>query len=148
MKKPAAAVASWCTFRLDGRLYGVAVERVQEVLGSAEIAPLPLSPPAVRGLVNLRGQIVTALDLRTCLGIPGSAPERAAHVVIADASAPISLLVDSIGDVARTAPGVLYPAPETLNARGRDLLQGAAPLSGDLLWILDLDRVLEAAFAT
>jgi chemotaxis signal transduction protein len=59
--------ASWCTFRLGGRLYGIRVERVQEVLKPMPLTPVPLAPAAVRGLLNLRGQIVTALDLAPSL---------------------------------------------------------------------------------
>ena len=138
---------AWCTFRLEGRHYGIDVERVQEVLGGADFSKLPLAPPSVRGLVNLRGQIVTALDLRVVLGLGGTTPSHAPHVVIANAGTPVSLLVDAIGDVERAPEDALKPAPDTLDARTRELLRGAVPLPGRLLLVLDLERIVETALA-
>ena len=140
-------MSAWCTFRLDGRHYGIEVARVQEVLGGAEFSHLPLAPASVRGLVNLRGQIVTAVDLRICLGLPGETPAAAPHIVIAGGSTPVSLLVDAIGDVERGGAEAVKPPPDTLDRRTRELLRGAVPLPGRLLLVLDLDRVLETALA-
>jgi purine-binding chemotaxis protein CheW len=138
---------AWCTFKLDGRHYGIDVTRVQEVLGGAEFSRLPLAPPSVRGLVNLRGQIVTAVDLRVCLALPGETPAAAPHIVIAGGGTPVSLLVDAIGDVERAGPEALKPVPDTLDRRTRELMRGAVPLPGRLLLVLNLDRVLETALA-
>ena len=138
---------AWCTFRLGGHQYGIDVRRVQEVLGACDVSPLPLAPRGVRGLVNLRGQIVTAIDPRVLLDVPGRTDARSPHLVVTHAGSPVSLLVDSVGDVERVPDAGLQPAPDTLELRRRALVKGAAPLPGRLLVVLDLDRVLEAAFA-
>ena len=137
---------AWCTFRLDDLHYGIDVRRVQEVLGSADVSPLPLAPAGVRGLINLRGQIVTAVDLRVCLGAVADTPSGTSHIVIANETAPVSLLVDAVGDVERTLPEAVQPAPDTLAGPARRLVVGAVPLPGRLLLILDLDRVLDSVF--
>jgi purine-binding chemotaxis protein CheW len=138
---------AWCTFRLGDLQYGIDVRRVQEVLGACDVSPLPLAPRGVRGLVNLRGQIVTAIDPRVLLDLPGRTPAQSPHLVVTHAAAPVSLLVDAVGDVERVRDGDLQPPPVTLDARRRALVKGAAPLPGRLLVLLDLDRVLAAAFA-
>ena len=140
-------MSAWCTFRLEGGLYGIDVHRVQEVLGACELSPLPLAPRGVRGLVNLRGQIVTAIDPRPLLGLPGKTPERAPHLVLTHASAPVSLMVDAVCDVERPGDDALQPPPDTIDPQRRAQVRGAVPLPGRLLVVLDLDRMLEAAFA-
>ncbi len=141
-------MSAWCTFRLDGRLYGIDVHRVQEVLGGGgDVSPLPLAPKGVRGLVNLRGQIVTAIDPREPLGLAGRTSTRAPQLVVSHVAMPMSLLVDAVGDVERVADEAIQPAPDTLEPRRRALVRGAIPLPGRLLVVLDLDRVLAAALA-
>src|SRR5690349_9788083 len=87
------------TFTLDGHSFGIAVEQVQEVLRSQSRTRVPLAPPAVAGLVNLRGQVLTAIDLRTQLGLPPREGAEPMVVVVRVGGEPISLLVDAIGDV-------------------------------------------------
>src|SRR5476649_1037707 len=91
----------YCTFRLDGHLFGVPVGSVQEVLKQQELTTVPQAPREVSGLINLRGQIITTLELRTRLGLavrPPGAP--AVNVVVrTDDGGVVSLLVDEIGDV-------------------------------------------------
>lgn len=138
----------WCTFTVAGRLCGLDVTRVQEVLRPLPVTPLPLAPPAVRGLLNLRGRIVPAVDLRAVLGLPaapGSAP--GGHLIVFDGDSPVSLIVDSIGDVRHADGAALVPVPHTLDGAARDLVAGAVPLPDGLLLALDLDRTLERAFA-
>jgi purine-binding chemotaxis protein CheW len=147
MSAEAMAARAWCTFRLDGRHYGIDVRRVQEVLGAADVSPVPLAPPGVRGLINLRGRIVTAIDLRVCFGSAGATPPGGSHIVIADDSTPVSLIVDAVDDVERGAGRAVQPAPDTLDPRAKRMILGALPLPGRLLLILDLDRALAAAFA-
>jgi purine-binding chemotaxis protein CheW len=138
----------WCTFTVAGRLCGLDVTRVQEVLRALPVTRLPLAPPAVRGLLNLRGRIVPAVDLRHVLGLPPSATGSAGgHLIVFDGASPVSLLVDTIGDVRRSAGAALVPVPHTLQGPARDLIAGAVPLPDGLLLVLDLDRTLESAFA-
>jgi purine-binding chemotaxis protein CheW len=132
-----------CTFTLDGHFLGVPVARVQEVIRHQEMTPVPLAPPVVRGLINLRGQIVTALDLRVPLGLPPAPPGALPmNVVVRAAGDLVSLLVDAIGDVIEVTADTFERPPETLGGPARDLIRGAFKLDGRLLLILDTDRAL------
>ena len=143
------APSGWCTFRVGGRLYGVDLARVQEVLRPMPITPLPLSPPAIAGVVNLRGQIVTAVDLRRLFGGSADAREQhaRAHIVVFDGSTPVSLLADAIGDVQYADADAFEPSPETLRGVARSLVPKVVKLEHELLLVLDLDRTLDLAFA-
>lgn len=148
MSAGAPAVAGWCTFTLAGRLCGLDVTRVQEVLRPQPVTRLPLAPAMVRGLLNLRGRIVPAVDLRAVLGIEAApATTPGGHLIVFDGDSPVSLVVDAIGDVHRAPGSALVPVPHTLQGPARDLVAGAVPLDDQLLLVLDLDRVLERAFA-
>jgi len=135
--------AQLATFTLDGRLYGVDVERVQEVLRSQPRTRVPLAPPAVAGLVNLRGQVLTAVDLRVRLDLPPRADgEEPMVVVIRVGGEPVSLLVDTIGDVVDVLPQDFEPPPDTVLGAARDLVVGVYKLPGRLLLALDPDRAV------
>src|SRR5271163_1577491 len=104
-----------CTFMLDGLYFGVDVQKVQEVICYQEMTRVPLAPPVVRGLINLRGQIVTAIDMRRRLDLP-ALPEGKLpmNVVIRTDGGPVSLLVDEIGDVMEVDSASYERPPETL----------------------------------
>ncbi|MGZ6827552.1 MAG: chemotaxis protein CheW, partial [Mycobacteriales bacterium] len=111
-------MSQYCTFTLDGHLFGVPVSSVQEVLREQEVTPVPLAAPEVSGLINLRGQIVTTLNLRHRLRLPARpAGDPSVNVVVrtADGGA-VSLVVDRIGDVLEPEPSSLEEPPETLDA--------------------------------
>ncbi len=134
----------FCTFFLDGLRFGVDVQQVQEVVPYQEMTRVPLAPPTVRGLLNLRGQIVTGIDLRRRLELP----ERAAgalplNIVMRGEDSPVSLLVDEIGEVIEVAADSWERPPETLQGPVRDLIQGVCPLEDELLLILDTVRTLD-----
>jgi purine-binding chemotaxis protein CheW len=136
-----AAERQYCTFVLDGKDYGIEVVEVQEVIRAQEMTRVPLAPPAVRGLINLRGQIVTAIDLRRRLELPDRPPEREpVNVVVSTADGAVSLLVDDIGDVLRVPEDAFEPAPDTLRGPVRSLIRGAYKLEDKLLLILDTNR--------
>ena len=139
------ATRAWCTFRIDGRLYGVAADRVQEVLRAAPLTPVPLSPAAVRGLINLRGEIVTVVDLRRPLQLPGAAPASPTLVVVQDGGGITTLAVDAIEDVLWTREEDFEPCPDTLHAAAREMLLGCYKLPHDLLLVLNLERALGAS---
>ena len=135
-----------CTFTVDAGLYGVDVMEVQEVIRRQEITRVPLAPPVVRGLINLRGQIVTAVDLRRRLELP----ERPAdgltrNVVLRTADGIVSLLVDEVGDVVEVDDESFEPPPVTLRGVARDLVRGAYKLKDRLLLVLDTERVAACA---
>lgn len=132
-----------CTFHVDTLYLGISVVQVQEVLRDQETTPVPLAPDSISGLMNLRGQIVTAIDLRTILGLPPR-PEggRAMNVVIRTADGAVSLMVDDIGDVIEADEDTFEPPPDTLIGIARNLVLGVHKLPDILLHVLDVDRVL------
>lgn len=134
------------TFVVDGHLLGIEVTRVQEVIRYQEMTRVPLAPPEVSGLINLRGQIVTAMDLRRRLGLPErAADELPMNVVIGVDDGAVSLLVDAIGDVLEVAEERFEEPPETLRGDVRDFIRGAYKLEGDLLLELNTDRVIDVS---
>lgn len=127
-----------CTFHLGDHLYGIDVRAVREVLARSNITPVPLAPPSVVGVTNLRGQIVTAIDLRRRLDLP----ERPAgiepvSVVVEVDDELVSFLVDQAGDVLAVSDEEFERPPETLRGAARDLLLGAYKLSSQLVLLLD-----------
>ena len=132
-----------CTFYLQKLLFGVEVEKVQEVIRYQEMTRIPLSPEVIGGLINLRGQIVTAVDLRRQLELPARAGgELPMNVVIRRDDGPISLLVDEIGDVVEIQDDIYEHPPETLKGVGRELVQGVYKLKERLLLILDTEKTV------
>lgn len=143
MSAAVATAAQYCTFYLDGLFFGVDVQRVQEVLRHQTLTPVPLAPPTVRGLINLRGQIVTALDLRQRLGMPPRVSEKPPmNIVIRSDEEAVALLVDEIGEVVDVEEGRFERPPETLQGPARELIPGAYKLDARLLLILDVDRAI------
>jgi purine-binding chemotaxis protein CheW len=135
----------YCTFVLDGAHFGIDVVRVQEVIRYHEITRVPLAPAVVRGLINLRGQIVTAVDLRRRLDLPTRTDDRLPmNVVVTTDDGAVSLLVDEIGDVLTVSERDYEGAPESLRGPARELIRGAYKLADRLLLALDLDRILDA----
>ena len=135
---------SYCTFRVDDLHFGVEVLRVQEVIRQQHMTRVPRSSPIVRGLMNLRGQIVTALDLRRRIGIPErTSTKPLMNVVIRTGDGPVSLLVDEIGDVLQVDSARFEPSPETLQGMPRELIRGVYKLENKLLLVLNIDPVLK-----
>ena len=135
-----------CTFYLNGLYLGVDVTRVQEVIRYQEMTRVPLAAPEIRGLINLRGQIVTAIELRARMGLPPRPENRQPmNVVIRTSWGNVSLLVDEIGDVVEVDADHYERAPETLRGPTRDLIQGAYKLNGRLLLTLNSDRAVSVA---
>ena len=133
-----------CTLVVGGTLFGVDVLRVQEVIRHQPMTHVPLAHPTVGGLINLRGQIVTAIDLRLRLDLPTSDdPDARMNVVVRTDDGAVSFLVDDIGDVIELAGLEREAAPETLPPHLRDLITGVYKLDGALLLQLDVDRLVE-----
>jgi purine-binding chemotaxis protein CheW len=133
-----------CTFFLDGLRFGVDVQKVQEVVPYQEMTRVPLAPPTVRGLLNLRGQIVTGIDLRRRLDLPERPADRLPmNVVLRGEDSPVSFLVDEIGEVIEVDADARERLPETLRGRVRELIQGVYPLEDELLLVLDTVKTLD-----
>lgn len=134
---------SYCTFSIDNLYCGIEVSLVQEVIRQQTMTQVPLASRLVTGLMNLRGQIVTALNLRSCFGLP--APESGdsqMNVVIRTPEGPVSLLVDKIGDVVQVNNDGFEPPPETLSDDLKELIRGAFKLEGELLLIINTENVI------
>ena len=130
------------TFTVDGAQYGIDVLLVQEALRSVARTPVPLAPPGVAGLVNLRGEVVLAMDLRVRLGLePMAADADPMMVVVQMGDESVSLLVDEVGDVVDVEDSQFESPPDTLPVAMRDAIRGAYKLPTGLLLYLDLAGV-------
>ena len=131
------------TFTLDDKLCGIPVERIVEVLPGRARTPVPLSPPDVAGLVNLRGQVVLSVDLRERLGIPRFVTDddhEQMMVVVLVGGENVALLVDTIGDVVEVEDEQFETPPQTLPENLRSVIAGAYKLPGRLVLALDVDQ--------
>jgi purine-binding chemotaxis protein CheW len=139
-----ADTRQFCTFFLEHYFFGVDVRQVQEVFRSHEQTRVPLAPQVVSGLINLRGQIVTVIDLRRRLELrPRADAQRPMHVVVRHDDSVVDLLVDEIGDVVDVADDLFEPPPGTLEGIARELIVGAYKLEGQLLLILDTEKAVD-----
>ncbi|MGB8012837.1 MAG: chemotaxis protein CheW [Terriglobales bacterium] len=134
----------FCTFYLNHLLFGVESQKIQEVVTYRELRPVPLAPPVVSGLMNLRGQVVVALDLRRQLELA----ERPANLtpvglVVHAAGGTVCLLADEVGNVVEVEEQTFEPSPETLSRRLRSVILGVHKLEHQLLHVLDTDQACE-----
>jgi len=138
-----AGKKQFSTFVVDRLLFGVEVEKVQEVIRYQEMTRVPLAPLVVKGLINLRGQIVTAVDLRRRLGLrERAASDLPMNVVVRHEDCAVSLLVDEIGDVLEVEEEAFELLPGTLSGEVRELIRGVYKLKDTLLIALDTDKML------
>lgn len=139
----------YCTLRAAELLLGIDVGRIQEVLRDTAFTPVPLAKRAIRGLINLRGQIVTAIDLRTRLGLPSAASDSGTTtMVLENKDEPLALVVDSVGDVVEVDGSSFEAPPDTLKGDARRMIVGAHKLETELLLVLDLDVVVDLESGT
>lgn len=137
----------FATFFMNDLYFGIEVQRVQEVLRAQEMTRVPLAPAVLRGLINLRGQIVAAIDMRQRLGLAPrltrqSGEEESMNMIVRADDGAVSLLVDEIGDVIHVAAELYEPIPETMPANLKQFVEGIYKLDGRLLLVLDTDRTL------
>jgi len=133
----------FCSFFVNGLFFGVEVLKVQEVIRYQGMTRVPLAPTMIQGLINLRGQIVTAIDLRRRLELaPREADQLPMNVVVRSDDGAVSLLVDEIGDVVEIQDDIYERPPETLKGVARELVQGVYKLKERLLLILDTERTV------
>jgi len=136
----------YCTFLVNDLLFGVEVMEVQEIMSKHSVEPVPLSPPTVAGLVNHRGQIVTAINIRKRLGFPAADRSQRSMMLIAHSNEEtFGLLVDKIGDVISVNSKDFEDVPETIQDEAKDLVLGAYKLGDRLLLPLGLNKVAECA---
>jgi purine-binding chemotaxis protein CheW len=142
-------VTEYVTALIDGQLFGLPIARVQDVFVPARLTRVPLAPFEVAGVLNLRGRIVTVIDMRRRLGLPPRA-EGASEMAIGveqDGEA-YGLLVDSMGEVMRISDAIRTPNPVNLDPRLAAVSAGVYRLEGTLLMVLDIDRVVDFDAAT
>ncbi len=133
----------FCSFIVDDLLFGADVRNVEEVVRGLEITKVPSAPWAVRGLANLRGQVIEVIGLRRCLGIEDSADESASfHMIFRTPEGLMSLLVDQMGSVVEIDGDCSSASPATLKGPMREVVSVVYQLSDRLLPILEMDRLL------
>lgn len=131
-----------CTFYVDSLFLALEVERVQEIIKHQPITRVPMASPVVRGLINLRGQIVTAIDLRRRMHLPDGDIDQAMNVVMVTPDGTVSLLVDRVGDVLFLDDRDFERPPETMVGAARQYIGGAYKLEGELILALEADKVV------
>ena len=132
----------YATFFIDDMPFGVDATDVQEILLPQRMTDVPLAPPEVSGLMNLRGQIVTNLDLRQRLGLPShDVDDESLNVVLRTKHGPLSVIVDGVGDVFEADDADLAPPPETLSPPMANLVRAVHKLDDQLLLVLDVHQI-------
>ena len=130
------------TFYIGPDLFGIEVMKTQEVTGNQSIIPVPLAPKFVKGLINLRGQIATALGLRELFEkTQDPSPAEPMSVVCKVDGNLVSLIVDTIGDVVEVNRNLFEPAPSTLPEGVRRYVKGIYKLNGEFLSVIELDAI-------
>ena len=138
------ASADFVTMTVGGQLFGIPVLQVRDVLGPQRITKVPLAPPAVAGSLNLRGRIVTAIDLRIRLGMPPRADSQPSmSVVVAYKDDLYSLIIDLIGEVVNVPAEAYEKNPPTLDPRWQGSTDGVYRLQDELMVVLNIDRLLQ-----
>ncbi len=137
-------IRQFVTFTIGGQLCGIPVLQVRDVLAPQEITAIPLAPPEVAGSLNLRGRIVTSVDLRVRLGLPRSdVGQDRMSIVVEHHGEPYSLIIDSVGEVLELSSEKLERTPATLDASWRSFSNGIYRLDDGLLRVLDINSVLD-----
>lgn len=132
-----------CTFYIDEHLFGIEVDRIQEVIKNHQMTPVPLSPAFVGGLINLRGQIVMAIDLKDKMNLPKSSANTVQmNIVLRNEDSLISLLVDSVGDVISVAPEQIESEQHHLPQEIGKLISGICKTESALLMVLNPEQLI------
>jgi purine-binding chemotaxis protein CheW len=137
------SVMQCVTFRLEDEIYGINVMQVQEVLRVTEIAPVPGAPDYVLGIINLRGNVVTVVDTRERLGLGSKEVDESTRIVIIEADKlVVGILVDAVAEVVDLRTSEIESAPSVGNDESSKYIQGVASRDGDLLILVDLNKLL------
>lgn len=133
----------YVTAIIAGQLFGIPVLQVQDVLGPQKINPIPLAPPEVAGSLNLRGRIVTAIDVRRRLGLPAYEGKGGGMSVVVEQGAELySLIIDEVGEVLNLPIADFERNPANLDPLWREVTAGIFQLDGKLMVVLDINRLL------
>ncbi len=141
---PADETEEFVTFTIAGQLFGIPVLQIQDVLSSYQITPIPLAPPEIVGSLNLRGRVVTAIDVRLRLGLSARPKDAESMSIVAENQGELySLMVDSVGEVLALSQSAYERNLPTLDAKFRAFSNGIYRLDKQLLVVLDVDRLLD-----
>ena len=136
------------TFVVGRSLFGIDVLNVQEVLRFQRMTKVPLAPPVIVGLINLRGQIVPAIDMRRRLFLhPRTEDEYPMNLVVRTEDGAVSLLVDEIGDVLELKPNTFESTPANVSANVREMIRGVYKLKDRLLFVLDTEKTVDIGWS-
>lgn len=138
------SLSEYVTALIGGQLFGLPILRVQDVFAPERLTSVPLSPPEVAGVLNLRGRIVTLIDMRRRLGLGGREDSQQSMAIgVESRGESYGLLIDSVGEVLKLDHLAWEPNPSNLDARLASVSTGIYRLDSQLLMILDVDRVLD-----
>lgn len=138
-----SSTRQYSTFTVDGRLYGIDVMKVQEVTKPLEVTLMRTAPACIKGLINLRGQIATAIGLRELFGLQSDSSTEKMTVVCKVEDVLLSLLVDKIGDVVEVSETSFENTPQTIPGNIRVFMQGVYKTDEAILSIVSLDSILK-----
>jgi purine-binding chemotaxis protein CheW len=138
------------TFLIDRKLFGIPIQDVLEIIKNVEMTPVPLAPEYLEGVINLRGQIVTAINLKKRLGMPEiyqesdtQGKEKEYHnIIVGSRNDSVSLLVDEIGDVLEITSDIIEPPPDTIKGLDPKYVKNVCKLKGELLVVLNSSVIL------
>jgi purine-binding chemotaxis protein CheW len=139
---PMSDANMFVTMRIDKQLFGVPVKYVRDVLRRQNITRIPLSPHEVAGSLNLRGRIVTVIDLRKRLNLQDVQTDGGMFVVVEHRNELYSLMVDNVGEVLTVSAGAIEKKPANLGGTWKDVASGIYKLDGELLVIMDVEALL------
>lgn len=139
------ATKDYVTVYLNDQLFGIPVLQVQDIVRTQSITRVPLSPPEIAGSLNLRGRIVTAIDVRQRLGLPSTLGQqkKLMNIVIETKGELYSLLVDKLGEVLSLPESKFEKNPSTLEERWRDVASGIYRLDGTILIVINVNALLD-----
>ncbi|HKV07822.1 MAG TPA: chemotaxis protein CheW [Thermoanaerobaculia bacterium] len=150
MRDRAAGPGQYLTFWIAGEEHAIGILRVREIIEYEEVTRVPATPPWIRGVLNLRGSVVPAIDLAVKLGLPASPVTRRTCIVIVEAdlegeATVMGLIADSVSQVIDLAAEDIEPPPGFGTRVHTDYLLGMGKIGRKLALLLDVDRVLAAA---
>ena len=137
-------VLQLASFRLGGEEYAIDISAVQEINRMTEVTKVPNSPPYIEGVLNLRGRIIPAVNLRKKFGLPEREYDRHTRIMVVDVEGTmVGLIVDAVSEVLRISPETIEPAPEMSAGVNSKYIRGVGKVNGRLVILLDLERLFK-----